>query len=385
MATVTKPKPYPNTKKEAVPHGLFFFFFFMDKIRRNTMDRSKSRILGTKYASYNASVMGPLAYGSVYPSPEATTDAEFVGVADKAKKAPSKWAGSKFRTSFEMKTYLRAARLVAEHYMSAVGRFYNASVVLSNFSYIQAHKKGEVSVALQMALAIVWRLMYEGLGLAGWTPPARLFLNILVAASYGLSADKRNPRFTYVKDGDWEDGGYPDWWAKGCKPSAVRKDTPDKLKIPAIPYLVELAGVEHLGKTGQVAFRYILWAVKVSLDWSAIEKGRASVAYLSEAQWQDAVLYGALRRAGQGFDGAGLEELASAVEAGDGLGGEEDEEILPQSCLRALLNDYGELEDWVAPKLGNHPQLIETLEMAAKAHTAIEDFIFAQSYGGDID
>lgn len=347
------------------------------------MDRSKSRTLGSKFSTYNASVMGPLAYHTVYPTVGETTDAEFVGVADKAKKAPSKWAKSPFRTAFEMKVYLRAARLVAEHYMSAVGRFYNAAVVLSNYAFIQKHKNGEISVGLQVALAIVWRLMYEGLGLAGWTPPARLFLGILVSASYNITSDKRNPRFTYIKDGDWEDGGYPDWWPHGCKPRSVDKETPDKLKIPAIPYLMELAGVEHLGKTAQVAFRYILWAVKVSLDWSAIEKGRASVAYMTESQLQDALLYGALRRAGQGSDSAGLEELAASMGEGDDMG--EEDVILPQSCLRAVLDDNGELEPWVSTKLGNHPQLVETLQMAAKAHTAIGDFVFAQSYGGDVD
>lgn len=348
------------------------------------MDRSKSRRNGKSFASYNASMMGPLAYHVVYPSPKETPDAEFVGVKDKKEKSPETWSKSPFRTAFELQVYLWAARLVAEHYMSAVGRFYNTAVVLSNYAFIQKHKKGEVSEALELALAVVWRLMYEGLGLAGWTPKARLFLNILIATSFGLTNDKRNPKFTFVKDGDWEDEGYPDWWAKGCKPSIVRKDTPEKNRIGGVPYLCELAGIDHLGAQGKAAMRYILWGVKVSLDWGAIESGKDRVQYMSETEEQDALLYGAIRRAGQGSDWAGMEELSSTAEASDDYSGE-DEVIMPRSCLRALLDDEGQLQSWVAPKLGNHPLLVETLEMAAKAHTAIEDYIFAQTWGGDID
>ena len=346
------------------------------------MDRNKSRSNGSKFNSYNASMMGPLAYHVVYPDAQSTPDCDFVGVKDKKKKSPSTWAGSAFRTKFEMLVYLIAARLVAEHYLSAVGRFYNAAVVLSNYAYIRKYKKGESSEALELALAIVWRLMYEGLGLAGWTPPARLFLAILVSASFNLTSDKRNPKFTYQKDGDWEDDGYPAEWAKGCKPSIVTKDTPEKLRIPALPWLCKLAGVEHMGNQGKAAFRYILWAVKVSLDWGAIEAGKNRVQFMSETERQDAIVYGALRRAGQGSDWAGLEELSFKAEMIDEG---EDEVIAPESCLRACLNEDGELEDFVIEKLGGHPLLIETLEMAAKSHSLIEDFIFSKSYGGDVD
>jgi len=345
------------------------------------MDRNKSRSNGSKFLSYNASMMGPLAYHVVYPSQD-TPDCDFVGVEDKAKKSPSKWAKSPFRTKFEMEMYLLATRRVAEHYLGAVSRFYNAAVVLSNYAYIRKHKTGECSEALEVALAIVWRLMYEGLGLAGWTPPARLFLGILVSASFSLNSDKRNPKFTYLKDGDWEDKGYPDEWAKGCKPSIVTKDTPEKLRIPALPWLCKLAKVEHLGKKGQVAFRYILWATKVSLDWGAIESGKERVKYMSENEKQDAYVYGALRRAGQGSDKAGLEELSFMADMFDDG---EDDYVSPQSCLRACVDENGELEEFVKEKLGGHPLLIETLEMAAKSHSLIEDFIFSKSYGGDVD
>lgn len=346
------------------------------------MDRNKSARNGSKFNSYNASMMGPLAYHVVYPSAQDTPDCDFVAVKDKGKKSPSTWAKSPFRTKFEMLVYLLAARLVAEHYLSAVGRFYNAAVVLSNYAYIRKYKTGESSEALELALAIVWRLMYEGLGLAGWTPPARLFLAILVSASFNLTSDKRNPKFTYQKDGDWEDSGYPAEWAEGCKPSIVTKDTPEKLRIPALPWLCKLAGVEHLGNQGKAAFRYILWAVKVSLDWGAIEAGKRRVEFMSENEKYDAYVYGALRRAGQGSDKAGLEELSFLAEMPDDG---EDGYITPQSCLRACLGEDGELEEFVKEKLGGHPLLIETLEMAAKSHTLIEDFIFAKSYGGDVD
>jgi len=350
------------------------------------INRNKSAANGTRYASYNSSKMGPKGYEVVYPDLKSQTDAEFVNYKDKwNKKATSVWSSKPFITVILLDSYLRAARLVAEHYMSAVGRFYNMCVVLTHYGYIRQHQ-GKDTAIVEEALAVVWRLLYEGLGLAGWTPPARLFLGLLVAAAGNLNQNPADPKFTVEQDGDWEDSGYPKWWGKGLKPKAPRHDTPSNQQKGAIPYMVELMGIGHLAKSKQIT-KLLIWSCKVSMDWSAIEKGQSRVAFMEESEIQTAAVYGALRRADQGADKAGFEELA-ALDAYQDVaqnGYDGPEPVLPQSCIRKVINeDSGLLEDWAKAILGNHPLLCETLETAAITHSKIEDYLHGLSAGGEM-
>lgn len=347
------------------------------------ISRNKSANNGSRYAAYNSSKMGPAGYEVVYPSLQDQTDAEFVSYKDKwKKKAPSVWSSKPFITVILLASYLRAARLVAEHYMSAVGRFYNMCVVLTHYGYVRQHQ-GKDTAIVEEALAVVWRLLYEGLGLAGWTPPARLFLALLVAAAGNLNRNPADPKFTVEQDGDWEDGGYPKWWGKGLKPKAPRHDTPSNQQKGAIPYMVNIMGIDHLPKAKQIT-KLLIWACKVSMDWSAIEKGQSRVAFMEESEIQTAAVYGALRRADQGVDSAGFEELASHAIMSE-MDIEADDAIYPQSCLRMVIDqETGLLQPWAKAVLGNHPLLCETLETAALTHSRIEDYLHSLSAGGEM-
>ena len=347
------------------------------------INRNKSAANGTRYSAYNSSKMGPKGYEVVYPTLKDQTDAEFIAYKDKwSKKAPSVWSSKPFITVILLDSYLRAARLVAEHYMSAVGRFYNMCVVLTHYGYIRQHQ-GKDTAIVEEALAVVWRLLYEGLGLAGWTPPARLFLALLVAAAGNLNRNPADPKFTVEQDGDWEDGGYPKWWGKGLKPKAPRHDTPSNQQKGAIPYMVNIMGIDHLPKAKQIT-KLLIWACKVSMDWSAIEKGQSRVAFMEESEIQTAAVYGALRRADQGVDSAGFEELASHAIMSE-MDIEADDAIYPQSCLRMVIDqETGLLQPWAKAVLGNHPLLCETLETAALTHSRIEDYLHSLSAGGEM-
>lgn len=347
------------------------------------INRNKSAANGTRYAAYNSSKMGPKGYEVVYASLKDQTDAEFVNYKDKwSKKAPAVWSSKPFITVILLDSYLRAARLVAEHYMSAVGRFYNMCVVLTHYAYVRQHQ-GKDTAIVEEALAVVWRLLYEGLGLAGWTPDARLFLALLVAAAGNLNRNPADPKFTVEQDGDWEDGGYPKWWGKGLKPKAPRHDTPSNQQKGAIPYMVRLMKIDHLPKAKQIT-KLLIWACKVSMDWSAIEKGQSRVAFMEESEIQTAAVYAALRRADQGADNAGFEELASQAIMSE-MDIEADDAVYPQSCLRMVIDqETGVLQPWAKAILGNHPLLCETLETAALTHSRIEDYLHGLSAGGEM-
>lgn len=356
------------------------------------INRSKSSNNGNRYAAYNSSKMGPLGYEVVYASLKDQTDAEFVNFKDKwSKKAPAVWSSKPFITVILLDSYLRAARLVAEHYMSAVGRFYNMCVVLTHYGYVRQHQ-GKDTAIVEEALAVVWRLLYEGLGLAGWTPPARLFLGLLVAAAGNLNRNPADPKFTIEQDGDWIDLGEEakngtDWWGKGLKPKAPRHDTPSNQQKGAIPYMVCLMKIDHLPKAKQIT-KLLIWSCKVSMDWSAIEKGQSRVAFMEESEIQTAAVYGALRRADQGADNAGFEELAAQGVLDDmdsSIMDSMEKVIIPQSCLRMVIDqETGVLEPWAKAILGNHPLLCETLETAALTHSKIEDYIHGISASGEM-
>ena len=358
------------------------------------LNRNKSRKNGQQYNHLNTSILGAAGYELVYNKAHkgGHPDADFISFKDKwFKKSPAVWAKSSILTVFVLDAYLRAMRLVAEHYISAVGRFYNCCVVLTNYVYLKKDKIKDLT-PYKIALACAWRLLYEGLGLAGWSPNARLFLALLTAAAFGFSRDPMNPRFTLEADDDWGDTKYGKIPA-GYKPVSCRKDTPESKKYPALGYLAELMDIKHISCWKKVT-RLLVWATKVSFDWSALEGGRDRVAYMMEEDINLAYVMGAIRRAGQGKDAAGIEELFAQKALDEMIeqsGEPEEEVILPTSCLRAIIQEgtypgdpnHNKLQPWAEEMLEACPLVRETVEGAAVVHQQIENYLFGRMFNDE--
>jgi hypothetical protein len=325
-----------------------------------------------KYGHFNASTLGAAGYRVVYG--DESPDADFISYKDKwVKKSISTYSSSSQMTAFELKVYFRAMRLVAEHYTAAVGRFYNMAVVLSNKCYFlyKDPAGSKLTKSYEDALAIVWRLLYEGFGLAGWSPKARLVLGVFTTSASNYAKNPSNPQFTFVKDEDWWDMGGVKNWKSGFKPSWVNKETPQELKINALDVLPEWLGIDHLPNAKAIT-RILIWACYVSINWGAIEQGKQKVAWMKPSAYRDAVLFGSIRRAGQGNDWAGLSanRAEQELEYADG----DMPDVMPQSCLDAMITLDGNLTNGMTAVIPCE-MVRETVEMAAQVHRSVNQFL----------
>lgn len=334
-----------------------------------------------KFGHLNASTLGAAGYAVVYG--DETPDAEFVGYKDKwKKKSISTYSSSPQMTIFELKVYFRAMRLVAEHYTAAVGRFYNMAVVLTNKSYFlyKAGGGSQLTKSYEDALAIVWRLLYEGFGLAGWSPKARLVLAVFQTAAGNYASNPDKPSFTFVKDEDWYDmGGVPNW-KSGFKPWWVNRETPQELKVNALDVLPQWLGIDHLPNAKTIT-RILIWACYVSLNWGAIEQGKDKVKWMAPAAYRDAVMFGGIRRAGQGKDWAGLASNMFYNEM-EQSGGEEMPEVCPESCLDLIIDYDGNISPAVQKAIPCD-MVRETIQMAAQVHREVNLFLSKEDESTD--
>jgi hypothetical protein len=301
----------------------------------------------------NEDLMSMNGYKLVYgANPKDWPCAEFCGYSEKWGKKAVIWETeaqeAKYLTPYigemEQEVYEGYGVNVPQHYLSAVGIAYNICVVLThksvNLQYEIWNKQdaGEDVSNLEgrlqltkMAMTVAWRSLYEGLGLGGFSPEATRFYAILkVAAFQGQFVDEEI------------DGRLVPDFPKKNKPAQVKKDC-----LNALTYLgndLDLkGGISHLNKDGKntlpkAIMEQIVIACKTSYNWSAIESGKDRVAKLSKLEVTEAVLYGCLRRAGQGLDPTGQLVLESEQQEDVEID-EDGEHIVPESLMQKAIKD----------------------------------------------
>ena len=226
---------------------------------------------------------------------------------------------------------------VPSHYLSAVGIAYNICVVLThkavNLQY-EIWSKQDAGEALgtlegilrltKMAMAVAWRSLYEGLGLGGFTPEATRFYSILrIAAFQKQFVDKEI------------DGVLVPHFPDKTSQTQLKKDCVDALTFLGND-LDLTGGLSHLNTDGRNTLpkgimQEIVKAVKVSFNWTAIERGKERVAKMSKNEIIEAVLYGCLRRSGQGFDPSGQLDDSASYDDGD------EEQVTAESLMQKAI------------------------------------------------
>lgn len=231
---------------------------------------------------------------------------------------------------------------VPAHYLTAVGIAYNICVVLThkavNLQY-EIWSKQDAGESLgnlkgildltKMAMAVAWRALYEGLGLGGFSPEATRFYAILrVAAFQGVFVDKE------------VEGKLVPSFADKNKPNQIKKECLDALTYLGND-LDTQGGLSHLNKDGKntlpkAIMQEIVKAVRISFNWTAIERGADRVGKMTKLDITEAVLYGCLRRAGQGLDPSGQLALESSDQE-DAEYDEDGESITPESLMQKAI------------------------------------------------
>lgn len=198
---------------------------------------------------------------------------------------------TKLITEIDVVEYALGAYHVQAHYRAAVGISYGFAFILSVrcADMMYAINKGSLNPEAvtvlkdyQDAAVVAWRLCYEGFGLSGYSPKAKMIFELIAQASWGKSHVSK--KVLSEKYGLYE-------FVKG-------KD------IEIISELVKLLGIEHLPNARTVV-NNIIWAEQVRAGVGRLERGKKVAANIIK---QSAV-YGCLRRVDQGSDPAGLAEL----------------------------------------------------------------------------
>lgn len=258
----------------------------------------------------NNALMGPAGYLYIYaglnsveeyfnlPSaerPELPFD-EFMSFADKQGKKAITFNGKNslpvITTSikgqtFDVEAYCGYAKAVAMHYKAAVGTSYGvcSQLVFAAAERLYITSEPEMYQRTLRACVIAWRLIYEGLGLAGWSENADTFFKYFKAAADDYSVGR-------VKDNE---GRIISFYARAG------------VELNALPILLEC--LEEAGAHAPSAelMRDILRSMAVVKTYQQMERsGKPSKcrAHLRTA----AVIAGTLRRIGQGVDPTELED-----------------------------------------------------------------------------
>jgi hypothetical protein len=295
----------------------------------------------------NAHPMGMSGYQVVYgQDPTNWPCAEFSSYGDKWGKkriANRKQKTAAYVTAIPVAKYKEAAENVSAHYKSAVGIAYGLCSALTFKVADMAYNpdtKSSVLSAYTNTLVICWRMLYEGLGLAGYTPNAKRFFQILNIASNSRDV---NPVFIEV------DG----------VPTFVKKDTPKTAaRFNCIDEMVKLLS-DTAGEAGFVELKERVQAVKLIISMEKVRSGRTAIEQGKEnrvksmkvAEKANIALYTGLRALGQGKNTGGIEELEAKYD--DAMTGEE---VIPQSMF-SICSKY---ETWKTLKCDWLAELLET-------------------------
>jgi hypothetical protein len=343
-------------------------------------------IKGVTYAEalkMNEDLMSMNGYRLVYGADSSKHPcAEFCEYATKWGKKALVWEDKakedKYLTPYigEMKQadYEAYGKNVPAHYLTAVGIAYNICVVLThkavNLQYeiwskqdageILGNLKGILDLT-KMAMTVAWRSLYEGLGLGGFSPEATRFYAILrVAAFQEVFVDKEI------------EGKLVPSFADKNKPSQIKKDCLDALSYLGNDLDMQ-GGLSHLNKDNKntlpkAIMAEIVKAVKISFNWTAIETGKDRVSKMTKLDITEAVLYGCLRRAGQGLDPSGQLSLESSDQE-DSEQDEDGESVTPESLMQKAIK----LTVW---QYEHCPWIADVIQTATNLHVQANKIIY---------
>lgn len=267
----------------------------------------------------------------------------------------------------EVMGYYESGVNVQKHYVAAVGIAYGIASVLT-FKLADVLYNTKISAkelkAMKLAVVVAWRSLYEGLGLAGYSDAATKWFAILGASK--MSG-------TYVE----KDGNYYYPTHKAVDKNDVVKD--------AVYSLLFLGEDEVLGnglskfwvgkakedgsndyyKLMYRAMELILEAEKTRTFYTGLEKGgNVTKLIRTEEEYNQSLLFGGLRRMGQGADPAGI----TSIDAAQDIEIEEDA-ILPQSLFASVA--AGETYN----KLSN-PYLKALLKDGCSIHNNVSAYLY---------
>jgi len=293
--------------------------------------------------AFNSHILSLAGYNALYG--DKIPFADFCSPADKAKKSikvqPNKAAGGKaiIVSSLPFSELVGTAISIGDHYRKAVGTAYgmaSSAISLLAVAAATARRKGEeLPEAKLLGCVYAWRLVYEGLGLAGYTPAAHDFFEVLR-----------------------ENVGNPDATTRGAAIAASLKeyDVPSTVAPELLDLYATFVGYRRLVKPGMLG--EMLNGEQESAPW-----------YVSDRFYNRALVAGSFRMAMQGAQNPGSEEFD----------GETDVHLLEEAVKLFVKADGS---------LGTSSLIVgDTVNLAYKAYSlaaaAFADVLAAEELGDD--
>lgn len=271
---------------------------------------------GLTYAealAINESPLSQQGYEVCYGSNPANWPcAEFSSLSDKLGKKALVPDNAKYLTPYatlipEAK-YRSGAELVSRHYKICVGTAYAICSVLSfqtcDRSYGNTSK--EIMDLYLNATAIAWRLLYEGVGLSGYSVKAKRFFDVLEISLWAKEFAVVDGVIVRAKD-----------------------KTPAAERFNCLAEMVKILEIGHLDNAKALVL-LIKRARKISADRKAIEKGRSRVQYMSSDEKATAAVWTGLRAIGQAMNEGGFAELEAYQDQISG------EDTIPESLFTII-------------------------------------------------
>ena len=272
----------------------------------------------------NGSVVSFRGYQFVYgPDSKDHPYAEFSNPEDCIKKGFDNQIP--YMTRIPTGNYIEACEKIQYHYRSAVGIAYGIASVLSFKTLDLLYKFGEGSLEYKLqrsANVVTWRILYEGLGLSGWSANAERFFYLLGALTFTTKG-------SLTKDDEGNVSKFiPEY---KCKNGELIEDV--------LPLLVELSELGYIPEgmpdkaeaARKAIFRRILDANKVRIGFGAITRNSNWKKYIKPEHKNEYSIFGALREASRGFDSVGSNSFHAMDEEMDG------DETISESLFNIVL------------------------------------------------
>lgn len=301
----------------------------------------------------NEEVTGMAGYSLVYgEDPAGWPYADFCSLPDKVgKKAivPPEEHLQPYVLAIPAEKFAEMSKNVNDHYRGPVGTTYGicSVAVFQAADMVYARDKGLFSDNLltlfKQTNAVGWRLMYEGLGLAGYSKEAKRFFDVLRIYMWNDNFIEINGELKFPEKNQ------PNKDLKSCKEE-----------------LVSLAKIGHM-TYGKQVMGLVKLLGKHCVNRSAMEYGLERVQYLTPQEKVESAVWTGLRAAGQGLNKAGVVELENA----DSIG---EEDYSAQSVFTVLNNAEGWKKLncwWLAEVLQNSTYIHQTV--ARRLHALMNE------------
>jgi hypothetical protein len=246
----------------------------------------------------------------------------------------------------------------ANHYMYSVGTGYGIASAVTSWAAVCALNPdwSDKLPLMEKAILVIWTLIYEGLGLSGYTAKAAEFFNVLRVCSFGTGKDASgNEQYQYAVDSEGEITV-----AFGDKFKSEKLEAKD-----AVAYLLKALDLPIDDEDWITVMEILINFNFYRMKYGKLDRGQLNTDNLNEHQLSRISMVGMFRHMGRGYDPATGKDV-ELIESGD-LYGEDS-----TSCFK-LVEDMDYINEFLPEGTWLHKMYTNGLNFMAEASETLLD------------